>query len=133
MTSKSLGSISPRAGFWRRLLGAFIDELVLVICGTLLHAALHSLGDGLSVILVLTYFTVFVGSTRGQTPGMAAVGVNVVSSDGSGSIGYARALIRTIGGFISAAPYALGFLWMLWDKDKQCWHDKFASAFVVRT
>jgi len=25
----------------------------------------------------------------------------------------------------------LGFFWMLWDKEKQCWHDKLASDVVV--
>ena len=28
-------------------------------------------------------------------------------------------------------PIFLGFFWMLWDKEKQCWHDKFASDVVV--
>jgi len=26
----------------------------------------------------------------------------------------------------------LGFLWMLWDKDRQTWHDKAAGSFVIR-
>ena len=25
----------------------------------------------------------------------------------------------------------IGYLWMLWDKEKQCWHDKAANDVVV--
>ena len=79
----------------------------------------------------IAYFTLFVGAARGQTPGMSALGIRVISFDGSGSIGYGRAFIRWIGGYVSAIVIFLGFFWMLWDKEKQCWHDKFASDVVV--
>ncbi|RCI69267.1 RDD family protein, partial [Pseudomonas aeruginosa] len=26
----------------------------------------------------------------------------------------------------------LGFLWMLWDKDKRTWHDRYSESQVVR-
>jgi uncharacterized RDD family membrane protein YckC len=26
----------------------------------------------------------------------------------------------------------LGYLWMLWDKEKQTWHDKIIGSIVVR-
>ena len=26
----------------------------------------------------------------------------------------------------------LGFLWMVWDKNKQTWHDKAAGSYVIR-
>ena len=48
-----------------------------------------------------------------------------------GSIGYGRAFIRWIAGYLSAIVFFLGFFWMLWDKEKQCWHDKLASDVVV--
>jgi uncharacterized RDD family membrane protein YckC len=28
--------------------------------------------------------------------------------------------------------FCLGFLWMLWDPNKQTWHDKVAQTYVVR-
>ena len=27
----------------------------------------------------------------------------------------------------------LGYLWMLWDSEKQCWHDKAANDVVIPT
>jgi uncharacterized RDD family membrane protein YckC len=121
----------PRAGFWRRLGGAIIDGVILGIVSVVLGAALKGAGSALAILVGLAYFTLFVGGRRGQTPGMSAVGIRVISFDGSGSIGYGRAFIRWIGGYVSAIVLFIGFLWMLWDKENQCWHDKLASDVVV--
>lgn len=121
----------PRAGFWRRFGGAIIDGIIVGIVGLVLQISLKGAGSALSILVGLAYFTLFVGGTRGQTPGMSAVGIRVISFDGSGSIGYGRAFIRWIGGYLSGIVIFLGFLWMLWDKEKQCWHDKLASDVVV--
>ena len=29
--------------------------------------------------------------------------------------------------------FLLGYFWMLWDREKQTWHDKFANDVVVPT
>lgn len=121
----------PRAGFWRRFGGLILDGVLLAIISVILQAILKGAGSALSLVVGLAYFTLFVGSARGQTPGMSAMGIRVISFDGSGSIGYGRAFIRWIGGYLSAIVFFLGFFWMLWDKEKQCWHDKLASDVVV--
>jgi uncharacterized RDD family membrane protein YckC len=43
-----------------------------------------------------------------------------------------RAFARWIGRYVSALIIYIGYLWMLWDEEKQCWHDKLASDVVVR-
>jgi uncharacterized RDD family membrane protein YckC len=121
----------PRAGFWRRFGALIIDAIVLGVVEVVLRIALNGAGQALSLVATIAYFTLFVGAARGQTPGMSALGIRVISFDGSGSIGYGRAFIRWIGGYVSAVVILLGFFWMLWDKEKQCWHDKFASDVVV--
>jgi uncharacterized RDD family membrane protein YckC len=45
--------------------------------------------------------------------------------------GYGRGLIRYLGRAVSAIAFYVGYLWMLWDSQKQCWHDKFAREVVV--
>ncbi len=132
-TTGSYGNASgPRAGFWRRFGGSVIDAIILGVISAILQVAVKGAGgSGLSVLAGLLYFTLFVGGARGQTPGMSALGIRVISFDGTGTIGYGRALIRWIGGYLSAIVIFLGFLWMLWDKEKQCWHDKLASDVVV--
>jgi len=121
----------PRAGFWRRFAAWLIDVIILSIVNVILVAALNGAGRPVGALVSLAYFTLFVGGARGQSPGMSALGIRVVSFDGSGSIGYGRAAIRWIGGIVSAIPIGLGYFWMLWDSEKQCWHDKFASDVVV--
>ncbi len=108
-----------------------IDAIILGVIEIVLRIALKGAGSIVSLVVTIGYFTLFVGSARGQTPGMSALGIRVISFDGSGSIGYGRAFIRWIGGYVSAIVVLLGFFWMLWDKEKQCWHDKFASDVVV--
>jgi uncharacterized RDD family membrane protein YckC len=125
------GASGPRAGFWRRFAGAFVDGIILVVIGIILGIVFKSTGSIVSIVVGGCYFTLFIGSARGQTPGMSAVGIRVISFDGSGSIGYGRALIRWIGAYLAAIPLFLGYFWMLWDKEKQCWQDKLASDVVV--
>jgi uncharacterized RDD family membrane protein YckC len=121
----------PRAGFWRRFAAGFVDGILLLVIDIVLGVAFKGVGSFLSLFASIAYFTLFVGGSRGQTPGMSALGIRVVSFDGSGSIGYGRAAIRWIGGIVSTIPIFLGFFWMLWDSEKQCWHDKLASDVVV--
>ncbi|MEY4173609.1 MAG: hypothetical protein RI900_774, partial [Actinomycetota bacterium] len=33
--------------------------------------------------------------------------------------------------FISTALFYLGYLWMLWDGEKQTWHDKVVGSIVI--
>jgi uncharacterized RDD family membrane protein YckC len=121
----------PRAGFWRRFAALLVDGIILGIVGVILRVALKGAGSPLALLVGAGYFTLFVGSARGQTPGMSALGIRVISFDGSGSIGYGRAFVRWIGGYLSAVVIFLGYLWMLWDRENQCWHDKLASDVVV--
>jgi uncharacterized RDD family membrane protein YckC len=127
------GPSGARASFGRRLVAALLDGLILSVVGFIVGALLgtsRSGTDGVSVLLGIVYYTYFEGST-GQTLGKKAVGIRVISLDGGGSIGYGRAFIRYVGRIVSTIPLFLGYLWMLWDKEKQTWHDKFAGSVVV--
>jgi uncharacterized RDD family membrane protein YckC len=123
---------SARAGFWRRFAAAFIDGVLLGIVSWILQAVLDSTGAVLTLLVGIAYYTYFHGST-GQTPGDAALSIRVVDKDGGGSIGYGRAFVRWLVSLISGAVIVLGYLWMLWDSEKQTWHDKAANAVVVPT
>jgi len=127
------GSASgPRAGFWRRLGGAFIDGILLGIVDAVLRAILgYGAGVSLGFIASIVYFTALIGSIRGQTVGQMALGIRVIDFNTGGPIGYGRAFVRWIVSIVSAIVFFLGYLWMLWDKEKQCWHDKAANDVVV--
>jgi uncharacterized RDD family membrane protein YckC len=121
----------PRAGFWRRFAAAFLDGLLVGIVAALLGLALKGAGSVLALLAGIAYFTYLEGGPTGQTLGKRALGIRVVSFDTGGAIGYGRGFIRYIGRIVSAVVIYIGYLWMLWDPEKQTWHDKFASAVVV--
>jgi uncharacterized RDD family membrane protein YckC len=98
--------------------------------GGLLLAAIAIGALGL-IIVGLLYISAL-GKT-GQTWGRKIVGVKVVSKDTGAPIGFGRAFGRTLlEQTISSWICFLGFLWMLWDNDKQTWHDKIVNSVVVK-
>lgn len=85
----------------------------------------------MAILISLAYYTYLEGGPTGQTLGKRVLGVRVISFDTGGPVGYARGFIRWIGRILSTIPLFLGYFWMLWDREKQTWHDKLASAVVV--
>jgi uncharacterized RDD family membrane protein YckC len=127
------GPSGPRAGFWRRFGAAFIDGLLIGIVGNVLLAVIGgsvAVREIISIALALGYFTYFEGST-GQTLGKRALGIRVIDFSGGGVIGYQRAAIRYLASILSGICLGIGYLWMLWDKEKQTWHDKLSNSVVV--
>jgi uncharacterized RDD family membrane protein YckC len=123
-------STDARAGFWIRFAAAIVDGILLGIVNGVLQAALGTTGYALGLLISLAYFTYFEGES-GQTIGKRAAGIRVVDINGGGPIGYSRAFIRFVGRYISALVFFVGYLWMLWDPQKQTWHDKMANSVVV--
>ena len=120
----------PRASFGERLIAWFIDAIVVGIASGLL-SRVGFFGWFLGSIAGYAYYVYFEGSPSGQTVGKRAMSIRVVGMQTGASIGYAGAFIRVIGKIVSGIPCALGYFWMLWDPEKQTWHDKFASSVVV--
>ena len=124
----------PRASFWLRLAAALIDGVLLGVIGSILSAIVGQvLGSALNLLLGLAYYAYLEGSPSGQTVGKRVMNIRVIDFNGAGPIGPGRALIRYIGRIVSAIPCGLGYWWMLWDPEKQTWHDKFATTVVVPT
>jgi uncharacterized RDD family membrane protein YckC len=122
----------PRAGFWQRFGAALIDGILLGIVGIVLRLALNNAAGSLvSLAVGIAYFGWLEGSASGQTVGKRAVGIRVYDFRSGGPIGTGRAIGRYFARIISALPCFLGYFWMLWDKEKQCWHDKLVSDVVV--
>jgi uncharacterized RDD family membrane protein YckC len=138
------------AGFWRRLVAAVLDWLLVGIVA----AAIGDLfgvdapsppsadGDGVQfqfagtgpfILVELAYFTYFHATSAGQSIGNRILGVRVLDADTGRSLPYARAFARALMSNLSALPCFLGFFWMLWDPRKRTWHDMVANSLVVRT
>jgi len=76
----------------------------------------------------------FVGmwSWQGQTLGQRLLGLHVVDSHTGTRISIGRAVIRYIGFVVSGYVLYIGLIWAAFDAQKQGWHDKMASTFVVQ-
>jgi uncharacterized RDD family membrane protein YckC len=134
---------AAKAGFFRRFAAFAIDWLTLSIIADIVRFAyrfgsgtdpwmIHlDIAMGLSLVLFLLYFTLLTGE-GGQTLGKMLLGVRVQGMDGS-PVGYGRSFIRTLGYIVSIFFGSfLGFLWALWDRNNQTWHDKIAGTRVVK-
>ena len=124
----------PRASFGRRFVAALVDGIVIGIPIGIIVAIVQSVGIYVLVAVIsLAYLIYFEGSPSGQTAGKRLLGIRVIDFSSGGPIGYGRAAIRAVARYISQIPCYLGYLWMLWDKEKQTWHDKLANDVVVPT
>ncbi|MFH2012766.1 MAG: RDD family protein [Pseudomonadota bacterium] len=146
-------SLNNKAGFWIRFLAFSIDNIVLQIIYTLFFItgglAVYLASDTrdwlaifdravtlaipyniLMLAITVGYFTYLHGST-GQTIGKMMCQLKVVLKNGE-PLSYGKSFLRFVGYFVSAIVLNIGFLWVAFDKDKQGWHDKIASTYVIK-
>ena len=124
---------ADRANFGQRLVAAIIDGIIVAVVAGIIGAILGVSTDGafgLRFLLGLGYFIYFEGSPSGQTVGKRAMSIRVVTEQG-GPLGYGLATGRYFARWLSAIPCLLGYFWMLWDDQKQTWHDKLVKSNVV--
>ena len=113
-----------KADFFQRWVAYLIDTVVFWGLGFFFHNVL------LAVAWVL-YETLLVSRWGGYTVGKKVMGIRVASVSGA-PVDATQAFLRAIGKLLSSIVLLLGFLWMLWDKDNQTWHDKIAETYVVK-
>lgn len=147
------------AGFWRRFLAYNVDYAIIYII-SFLPSVGYSLARGqhpfsqillttrieqpqpfsattilLSVIpfiLIVSYEVYFWVHRDGATPGKKLLAIKIVRENNL-PITYPLALGRYFARFLSYFLFGLGFLWIIWDKNKQTWHDKIVKTLVVQT
>lgn len=66
------------------------------------------------------------------TPGQMLLGCQMVDARTGGRVGIVRCVLRLVMLVLSLAPLGLGVFWILWDPDKQGWHDRALSTRVVK-
>ena len=137
------------SGWWRRAGALLIDTLVVaVIVGAAIGlavavSAVNDVAGGIAfvvaIILVIAapifYSIYWTGKKPGQTLGKKALGIRVRNVEQDRAIGYGSSAGRyfiTVAFGIFYVPLLLDYLWPLWDKQHQAFHDKVASSIVVR-
>lgn len=86
---------------------------------------------GLVAMIFAVFWQLLSLGRLGQTYGKHLTGVTVVrATDGStigGGSAFARSIVQTLGLYV----LGLGWLWAIWDKRKQGWHDKTVRTVVL--
>ncbi len=132
----------PPAGLLRRLGAVLYDALLLLAIWFFATAillpfthgeALHS-GNPLytSYLFFVSFF--FYGwfwVHGGQTLGLRAWKLRVERTDGR-TMTWMQALLRFFTAAVSWAAFGLGFLWILVDKQKLSWHDRYSETRTVQ-
>ncbi|WP_299009742.1 RDD family protein [uncultured Shewanella sp.] len=130
-------------GFWARfgasildtvLLGLVILPLLFLIYGAEL-SEVESNGfnmvdfslNHLFPLIVSVLFWVY----KSATPGKMAVKAQIVDAKTGKRPSVKQSIIRYLCYYISLFALCLGFLWVIWDKKKQAWHDKLAGTVVI--
>lgn len=125
------------------ILGAF--SFLIMIPFALLSATIDggSSGAPASFIGMISQFIVLIGYTvypiyfigkKGATPGKSIMKIKVVKLNTVEPLNFVDALLReTVGKILSSSILAIGYFAILWDKNRQAWHDKIAGTIVVKT
>lgn len=137
------------AGFWIRFAAALLDGFIIGI--PLIIVTFAFVEDGgfatgvgyspgatiglnlLGTLVGLVYYAALEGGATGQTLGKKICNIRVVDKTTlQPGIGFGRGVGRYFARWLSQIALYLGYLWMLWDQDKQTWHDKLTNVVVVR-
>jgi uncharacterized RDD family membrane protein YckC len=147
------------AGFWLRFVALIIDYLILgLLTGFIIvpilgaFGVMGSMGDMdemdesfiagmiaalsgtvalVNIVINWLYFALMESSSWQATLGKRAVGVKVISEEGS-RISFITATIRYIGKIVSGAILLIGYIMAAFTAKKQALHDMIASTYVVK-
>lgn len=125
-------------GLLRRLMIIFYDAMllfsVLFFAGMLAYPITHAKNSlGYSVYLFLVCFLYFgwQWTHGGQTLAMGTWSVRLQSISGE-KVTWKQAIIRFLVAIISWLAVGLGFLWILFDREKRAWHDIASGTRLIK-
>jgi uncharacterized RDD family membrane protein YckC len=114
------------------VVGAGLLGLVASLVGELRPQWLVATLVGCAWGLTVTIYFVLFWSVTGQTPGMRAMRLRVVTADGTPP-SFWRALVRLIGLLLAIVPLFAGFLPVLFDSRRRALPDYLARTVVLYT
>jgi uncharacterized RDD family membrane protein YckC len=133
----------PPPGFLRRLGAMFYDGLLLLALLMMLsYPYVWLTGGAKPGLLVKTLYQLYLLAIcffyytgfwvrGGQTLGLRTWRLKLVRNDG-GLITWSIALKRFAFAWLSLLCLGLGFLWVLYDRDKLAWHDRLSGTKLIQ-
>jgi uncharacterized RDD family membrane protein YckC len=133
----------PPPGFLRRLGAMFYDGLLLLALLMMLsYPYVWLTGGAKPGLLVKTLYQLYLLAIcffyytgfwvrGGQTLGLRTWRLRLVRTEG-GPITWAIALKRFASAWLSLLCLGLGFLWVMYDRDKRAWHDRLSGTKLIQ-
>jgi uncharacterized RDD family membrane protein YckC len=130
------------ASLWRRLAALLYDSLLLLAIWFIATASLLPLTGGEAIdannpflttyLLFISFF--FYGwfwRHGGQTLGMRSWQLQLQNLR-EGRVSWLQCLLRVIVALPAGLLFGLGYVWMLFDKRKLTWHDRYSETRIVQ-
>jgi uncharacterized RDD family membrane protein YckC len=136
------------AGFGRRLIAFLLDMLMISLITTSLAAVIFGfysvlqmqeisvnyqidwnmllLDQALPAIWTITFWLAWKA-----TPGKLLLDCQILDADTLQKASFSQLILRYLCYIISALPLGLGFLWIVFNKRNQGWHDKLSNTVVI--
>lgn len=134
---------APLATWAQRAVGFLIDlgcVLAVVIAGAILAAILGAVSTTLGLLMWFVVYAIsiafglyiaYLNGTTGQSPGKAMTGLKVIHKDTGQTIGGGMGIVRYIAHTLDSVICYIGWLFPLWDEQRQTISDKLMSTVVV--
>lgn len=134
-------------GLARRALAWLYDGLLLIALWFGVSALVLAISSGLltepdrplwlasihriSLVLVTVGFFGGFWTHGGQTLGMRAWRLRLVSSSGHGAVNWKQSVLRLAGACLSFGAFGLGFFWMWIDPKRRTWHGRLSGTQLI--
>lgn len=131
------------AGFWIRLAASMIDVILITAVTLPAMLAVYGLEYFKSDAVIMGYWdfqlnwifpavaVIVCWYYRSATPGKILLGLIVVDVETGGKPSLGQLVGRYLGYYLSTLVLGLGFLWIVFGRRKQGWHDKLTRTTVI--
>jgi len=131
-------SSEQKASFGIRFLGHICDNIMMVavtfpfvILSSSLTGTASTASQAAQFVVSFSFLAHWIG-TQGGSPLRRKLGIYILDENDGSYIGRQRAAVRIIMSWVSGLVLLLGYLSMLWNPQRQTWHDRVAHSVVVR-
>lgn len=133
----------PLADWIQRVIATLIDSAIIVvgyiavaIVGVILGAISDTLGGifalvGYLVLTAATFYIYYMNGARGASPGKRLTGLKIVKIADGQVLGGGMGILRGLLHFIDGVCF-IGYLFPLWDPQRQTFTDKILSTVVLK-
>ena len=119
------------------VLESIIISLVTMVLAFLFSVPITEVGNSYALIFLGFLATAIVNVyfwTKSTSMGKAVLGIKVVDKATGENLSVTKMMFRdVVGKYVSGAVFSLGYIWIIFEKNKQGWHDKMVSSVVIKT